>query len=58
LALSLANLLHGFEWRLPDGETAEELSMEEAFQLKAPRKFPLKAVAEPRLPARLYTAGA
>jgi hypothetical protein len=25
----LANLLHAFAWRLPDGVTAEELSMEE-----------------------------
>jgi typhasterol/6-deoxotyphasterol 2alpha-hydroxylase len=35
--------------------TAEELSMEEAFQLTVPRKFPLEAVVEPRLPDRLYT---
>ncbi|ONM22197.1 cytochrome P450 12 [Zea mays] len=55
MALSLANLLHGFEWRLPDGVTAEELSMDEAFKLAVPRKFPLMVVAEPRLPARLYT---
>nr|ACF85336.1 unknown [Zea mays] len=55
MALTLANLLHGFKWRLPDGVTAEELSMEEAFQLTVPRKFPLEAVVEPRLPDRLYT---
>ena len=54
VALGLANLLHGFQWRLPDGETAAELSMEEVFVLAMPRKFPLKAVVEPRLPARLY----
>ena len=52
--MGLANLLHGFEWKLPDGVTAEELSMEETFVLTMPRKFPLNAVVEPRLPARLY----
>ncbi|KAL6656079.1 hypothetical protein ACP70R_006905 [Stipagrostis hirtigluma subsp. patula] len=54
IQVSLANLLHGFAWRLPDGVTAEELSMEEIFGLSTPRKFPLEAVAEPKLPAHLY----
>ncbi|CAL4914504.1 unnamed protein product [Urochloa decumbens] len=54
--VTLANLLHAFAWRLPDGVTAEELSMEEKFGLAVPRKVPLVAVAEPRLPARLYDA--
>nr|CAB3500751.1 unnamed protein product [Digitaria exilis] len=52
--LTLANLLHGFEWRLPDGVVAEELSMEEKFGLAVPRKVPLEVVAEPRLPAHVY----
>ncbi|KAK8445864.1 hypothetical protein SEVIR_9G399900v4 [Setaria viridis] len=52
--LTLANLLHAFAWRLPDGVAAEELSMEEKFGLAVPRKVPLEAVAEPRLPAHLY----
>ncbi|KAJ1289837.1 hypothetical protein BS78_02G195500 [Paspalum vaginatum] len=56
MALSLANLLHGFVWKLPDGVTAEELNMEETYRLTMPRKFPLEAVVEPRLPARLYMA--
>ena len=51
---SLANLLHGFEWGLPDGVTKEELSMEEIFGLSTPRKFPLEAVVKPKLPAHLY----
>ncbi|KAL6655503.1 hypothetical protein ACP70R_006329 [Stipagrostis hirtigluma subsp. patula] len=55
MQLSLANLLHGFAWRLPDGVTEEELSMEETYLLAVPRKVPLEAVVEPRLPARLYT---
>jgi len=52
IQVSLANLLHGFEWRLPDGV---ELSMEEIFGLSTPRKFPLEAVVEPKLSAHLYT---
>jgi cytochrome P450 len=51
IQVSLANLLHGFEWKLPDGV---ELSMEEIFGLSTPRKFPLEAVVEPKLPAHLY----
>ncbi|VAI32444.1 unnamed protein product [Triticum turgidum subsp. durum] len=51
IQVSLANLLHGFTWRLPDGV---ELSMEEIFGLSTPRKFPLEAVVEPKLPAHLY----
>jgi cytochrome P450 len=50
----LANLLHAFAWRLPDGVAAEELSMEETFGLTVPRLVPLEALAEPKLPARLY----
>ncbi|CAL4922771.1 unnamed protein product [Urochloa decumbens] len=52
--LVLANLLHAFAWRLPDGMVKEELSMEEKFGLSMPRMVPLEAVAEPRLPAHLY----
>ncbi|KAK1302119.1 Flavonoid 3'-monooxygenase [Acorus calamus] len=51
---SLGNLLHGFEWRLPEGVDVEELNMEEIFGLSTPRKVPLVAVAEPRLPSHLY----
>lgn len=52
----LGNLLHAFAWRLPDGVAAEELGMEETFGLTVPRLVPLQAVAEPKLPARLYAA--
>ena len=47
---SLANLLHGFNWKLPDNTKAEELSMEEAYRNTIPRKFQLVAIMEPRLP--------
>ncbi|GJN36103.1 hypothetical protein PR202_gb24939 [Eleusine coracana subsp. coracana] len=53
--LSVANLLHCFAWKLPKGVTKEELNMEEIWLFATPRKVPLKAVVEPRLPACLYT---
>ncbi|KAK8602372.1 hypothetical protein V6N12_052181 [Hibiscus sabdariffa] len=54
IQLSIANLLHGFNWKLPEHTKAEDLSMEEAFGMTTPRKFPLVAVMEPRLPLHLY----
>ncbi|KAI0494547.1 hypothetical protein KFK09_024685 [Dendrobium nobile] len=51
---SLANILHGFNWRLPDGIKAEELSTDEIFGLTTPKKVSLVAVAEPRLPPKMY----
>ncbi|XP_028753205.1 flavonoid 3'-monooxygenase-like [Neltuma alba] len=51
---SLANLLHGFHWRLKDGMKKEDLSMEEIFGLSTPKKLPLEAVVHPRLAAHLY----
>lgn len=52
--LSLANLLHGFTWRLPEGMAKEELCMEEVFGLSTGRKYPLQVIVEPKLPAHLY----
>uniref|UniRef100_A0A0E0NF81 Cytochrome P450 n=1 Tax=Oryza rufipogon TaxID=4529 RepID=A0A0E0NF81_ORYRU len=52
--LTLANLLHGFAWRLPGGAAAEELSMEEKFGISVSRLVQLKAIPEPKLPAHLY----
>ncbi|XP_042491179.1 trimethyltridecatetraene synthase-like [Macadamia integrifolia] len=51
---SLANLLHGFVWKLPNQMNPEELNMEEIFGLSTPRKFPLIALVEPRLPVHVY----
>lgn len=56
IQVSLANLLHGFNWTLPDGMKNADLSMEEIFGLSTPKKDPLQAVVEPRLPAHLYGA--
>jgi cytochrome P450 len=53
--VSLANLLHGFAWRLPDGVMKEDVSMEEIFGMTTPRKFPLEAVVESKLADHLYT---
>ncbi|KDP40690.1 hypothetical protein JCGZ_24689 [Jatropha curcas] len=51
---SLANLLQGFNWKLPGNLKKEDLNMEEIFGLSTPKKFPLVAVAEPRLPFHVY----
>ncbi|KAL1551760.1 trimethyltridecatetraene synthase-like [Salvia divinorum] len=53
---SLANLLHGFNWSLPSEMKLGELNMEETFGLSTPKKFPLVAIAEPRLPLHLYNS--
>ncbi|XP_019198878.1 PREDICTED: cytochrome P450 71A1-like [Ipomoea nil] len=52
---SLANLLQGFNWRLPNDETPEKLNMEEIFGLSTPKKIPLEVAVEPRLPMHVYT---
>ncbi|OVA03795.1 Cytochrome P450 [Macleaya cordata] len=46
---SLANLLHGFVWKLPEKMKVEDLNMEEIWGLSTPRKIPLVAVVEPRI---------
>uniref|UniRef100_A0A5B6Z7V8 Uncharacterized protein n=2 Tax=Davidia involucrata TaxID=16924 RepID=A0A5B6Z7V8_DAVIN len=51
---SLANLLHGYTWKLPDHMKPEDLNMDEIFGLSTPKKIPLVAVVEPRLPTHLY----
>ncbi|KAJ4795532.1 Cytochrome P450 superfamily protein [Rhynchospora pubera] len=56
IQMSIANLLHGFKWRLPDGVKEADLSMEEIFGLSTPKKEPLQAVVEPKLLAHLYGA--
>ncbi|KAG8073126.1 hypothetical protein GUJ93_ZPchr0006g40821 [Zizania palustris] len=49
LELVVARLVHAFDWALPDDMRAEELDMEDAFGLTAPRAARLRAVATPRL---------
>lgn len=52
---SLANLLHGFNWTLPNNVKKEDLNMEEIFGLSTPKKIPLEIVVEPRLAHHLYS---
>ncbi|KAL2933067.1 Flavonoid 3'-monooxygenase [Bienertia sinuspersici] len=51
---SLANLIHGFEWKLPDKMNPEDMNMDEIFGLSNPKKDPLTACAKPRLPHHMY----
>lgn len=52
---SLANLLHGFNWKLPDKMKEEDLEMEEIYGLTTPKKDPLVTIANPRLPLEMYS---
>uniref|UniRef100_A0A7N1A9Q2 Cytochrome P450 n=1 Tax=Kalanchoe fedtschenkoi TaxID=63787 RepID=A0A7N1A9Q2_KALFE len=44
IELVLANMLHRFDWKLPDGMKAEELDMEEGAGITTFKKVPLKLV--------------
>lgn len=54
ISSSLANMLHGFNWKLPAHVKPEHISIVEVYGLATIRKFPLVAVMEPRLPLHLY----
>lgn len=45
IELVLANLLHSFDWSLPDGARAEGIDMEETFGMTVHKKTPLYLVA-------------
>ncbi|XP_062017024.1 cytochrome P450 736A117-like [Rosa rugosa] len=45
--IALANLIHKFDWVLPDGARGEDLDMTEETGQTVHRKYPLKAVAIP-----------
>ncbi|XP_076888174.1 trimethyltridecatetraene synthase-like [Bidens hawaiensis] len=51
---TLANLLHGFNWKLPNTMTKDDLNMEEIFGLSTPKKISLLVMAQPRLPLEMY----
>ncbi|PHT58466.1 hypothetical protein CQW23_00829 [Capsicum baccatum] len=51
---TLANLLHGFNWRLPHGINPQDISMDEIYGLTTHPKHPLHLIMEPRLPGYLY----
>ncbi|GJS97435.1 flavonoid 3'-monooxygenase-like protein [Tanacetum coccineum] len=50
----LANMLHGFNWTLPDDMKKEDINMDEIYGLSTHRKFPLVAVTKPRLPDNMF----
>lgn len=52
---SLANLLHGFTWKLPANMVGKDLEMEELYGLSTSRKNPLVTIADPRLPVEMYS---
>ncbi|KAL5698952.1 hypothetical protein ACHQM5_029921 [Ranunculus cassubicifolius] len=54
--LAFANTLHGFNFQLANAMKPENLNMEEEWGLTVPRKIPLVVVAQPRLPAHVYSA--
>ncbi|XP_043690918.1 cytochrome P450 71B37-like [Telopea speciosissima] len=43
----VANLLYGFDWKLPSGMTVEDINMEESFNLSSNKKTPLILVPIP-----------
>eukprot|EP00268_Persea_americana_P060057 TRINITY_DN7439_c0_g1_i1.p1 TRINITY_DN7439_c0_g1~~TRINITY_DN7439_c0_g1_i1.p1 ORF type:complete len:531 (-),score=76.57 TRINITY_DN7439_c0_g1_i1:445-2037(-) len=55
LELTVAQLLHCFNWALPDGMKPSELDMGDVFGLTAPRAVRLVAVPTPRLNCPLLT---
>lgn len=48
MELALANLLHCFEWCLPDGMMPQDVDMEEARGLTMHKKVPLCLIAKPK----------
>ncbi|KAL0360001.1 UNVERIFIED_CONTAM: Trimethyltridecatetraene synthase [Sesamum radiatum] len=51
---TLANLLHGFEFKLVEGMNPKDISMEEEYGLTTHPKNPLSIILEPTLPDHLY----
>ncbi|GER27580.1 cytochrome P450 92B1 [Striga asiatica] len=51
---TLANLLHGFDLRLIEGTSLEDMCMEEEYGLSTHLKIPISIIMEPTLPSHLY----
>lgn len=49
IELAIANLMHHFDWKLPDGMREEEMDMEEVFGLTMRKQSDLQLVATPCL---------
>ena len=55
VSVVIAHLLHSFNWTLPeDGQTAQDVDMNEKFGVVSSLKTPLSLVAKPRSLAFLY----
>ncbi|WMV54805.1 hypothetical protein MTR67_048190 [Solanum verrucosum] len=52
---TLANMLHGFIWILPQGMYTESISVEEHYGLTTYPKFHVHVILEPRLSSHLYS---
>uniref|UniRef100_A0A1W7HBP7 Cytochrome P450 n=1 Tax=Scoparia dulcis TaxID=107240 RepID=A0A1W7HBP7_SCODU len=50
----LGNLLHGFNWKLPDGMKTEDVCLEEQYGLTTHPKVPIAIIMEPILSVHLY----
>ncbi|XP_015072149.1 cytochrome P450 71A1-like [Solanum pennellii] len=51
---TMANLLHGFNWKLGGDTKPEDISMDEIYGLTIHPKNPISLIMEPRLPLHLY----
>ncbi|XP_060198636.1 cytochrome P450 71A1-like isoform X2 [Lycium barbarum] len=51
---TMANLLHGFNWKLPRDMKPEDISMEEIYGLTTHPNKPVSMIMEPRLPLHFY----
>ncbi|KAK6792317.1 hypothetical protein RDI58_011398 [Solanum bulbocastanum] len=51
---TMANLLHGFNWKLAGDTKPEDISMEEIYGLTIHPKKPISLIMEPRLSLHLY----
>jgi hypothetical protein len=51
----LARLIHSFTWKLPLGETSENMDMGELFGFATPKAISFQAIAIARLPLLLYS---
>ncbi|KAM3264756.1 hypothetical protein P3L10_001750 [Capsicum annuum] len=52
--ITMANLLHGFNWKLAGVMKSEDISMEEIYGLATHPNKPIFIIMEPRLPLHLY----
>nr|A0A4D6Q414.1 RecName: Full=Flavonoid 3',5'-hydroxylase CYP75B138; AltName: Full=Cytochrome P450 2; Short=CcCYP2; AltName: Full=Cytochrome P450 75B132 [Crocosmia x crocosmiiflora]QCF41216.1 flavonoid 3'5'-hydroxylase [Crocosmia x crocosmiiflora] len=52
---TVATLIHAFDWKLPEGLTAEKIDMEEAFGISLQKAIPLMAHPIPRLAPKAYS---